>query len=147
MNIENRRIREFRIKMAALLILRKVLLAATVWGLLWGTVVIVMRAAVGMPRTTLLAGGIALMLAIGWAVVAALRQLPGRTAARASLDKHSASRRANNGGGNRRSWQLEESGIGGSRTSFALAWKGLLGAICRRSFIRLHQFPHTGAVC
>ena len=69
MNIENRRIREFRIKMAALLILRKVLLAATVWGLLWGTVVIVMRAAMGMPRTTLLAGGIALMLAIGWAVV------------------------------------------------------------------------------
>ena len=91
MNIENRRIREFRIKMAALLILRKVLLAATVWGLLWGTVVIVMRAAVGMPRTTLLAGGIALMLAIGWAVVAALCQLPSRIAARASLDKHSAS--------------------------------------------------------
>ena len=91
MNIENRAIREFRIKMAALLILRKVLLAATVWGLLWGTVVIVLRAAVGMPRSTLLAGGIVLILAVAWAVVAALRQLPGRTAVRASLDKHSAS--------------------------------------------------------
>ena len=91
MNIENRRIREFRIKMAALLILRKILFAATVWGLLWGTVVIVLRAAVGMPRSTLLVGGIVLILGIGWAVVSALRQLPGRTAVRASLDKHSAS--------------------------------------------------------
>ena len=91
MNIENKAIREFRIKMTAMLILRKVLLAATVWGLLWGTVVIVMRAAVGMPRTILLAGGIVLILAIGWAVVAALRQVPSRTAMRASLDKHSAS--------------------------------------------------------
>ena len=91
MNIANRAIREFRIKMAALLILRKVLFVATVWGLLWGTVVIVLRAAIGMPRSTLLAGGIALIIAVGWAVVAALRQLPGRTAARASLDKHSAS--------------------------------------------------------
>ena len=79
MNIANRAIREFRIKMAALLILRKVLFVATVWGLLWGTVVIVLRAAIGMPRSTLLAGGIALILAVGWAVVAALRQLPGRT--------------------------------------------------------------------
>ena len=91
MNIETRAIREFRIKMAALLILRKVLLATTVWGLLWGTVVIVMRAAMGMPRSILLAGGIVLILAIGWAAVAALRQLPSRTAVRASLDKHSAS--------------------------------------------------------
>lgn len=91
MNIENKAIREFRIKMAALLILRKVLLAATVWGLLWGTVVIVLRAAMGMPRSTLLVGGIVLILAVAWAVVAALRQLPGRTAVRASLDKHSAS--------------------------------------------------------
>ncbi|MDE0299485.1 MAG: hypothetical protein OXN17_12705 [Candidatus Poribacteria bacterium] len=91
MSIENRAIREFRIKMASLLILKKVLLAATVWGLLWGTVVIVLRAAVGMPRSTLLAGGIVLVLAVSWAVVTALRQLPGRTAIRASLDKHSAS--------------------------------------------------------
>ena len=91
MNIENRAIREFRIKMAALLILRKVLLVATVWGLLWGTIVIVLRAAIGMPRLPLLAGGVALILAVGWAVVAALRQLPGRTSVRASLDKHSDS--------------------------------------------------------
>ena len=91
MNIENRAIRKFRIKMAALLILRKALFVATAWGLLWGTVVIVLRAAIGMPRLPLLAGGAALILAIGWAVAAALRQLPGRSAVRASLDKHSES--------------------------------------------------------
>ena len=91
MNIENRAIREFRIKMAALLTLRKILFVATVWGLLWGTAVIVLRATMGMPRSTLLIGGIVLILGIGWAVVSALRQLPSRTAARASLDKHSAS--------------------------------------------------------
>lgn len=91
MNIENRAIRNFRIKMAALLILRKALFVTTAWGLLWGTVVIVLRAAIGMPRLPLLAGGAALILAIGWAVVAALRQLPGRSAVRASLDKHSES--------------------------------------------------------
>lgn len=91
MNIENRAIRKFRIKMAVMLILRKVLLATTVWGLLWGTVVIVLRAAVGMPRSILLAGGVALILAVGWAVAAGLRQLPSRTGARACLDKHSAS--------------------------------------------------------
>ena len=91
MNIENRAIRKFRIKMAALLILRKALFVTTAWGLLWGTVVIVLRAAIGMPRLPLLAGGAALILAIGWAVAAALRQLPGRSAVRASLDKHSES--------------------------------------------------------
>ena len=91
MSIENKAIREFRIKMAALLILRKVLFVVTAWGLLWGTVVIVLRAAIGMPRVPLLAGGAALVLAIGWAVVAALRQLPGQSAVRASLDKHSES--------------------------------------------------------
>ncbi len=91
MNVENRAIRKFRIKMAVLLILRKVLFVATAWGLLWGTVVIVLRAAIGMPRLPLLAGGAALILAVGWAVAAALRQLPGRSAVRASLDKHSAS--------------------------------------------------------
>lgn len=91
MNIENRAIREFRIKMAAMLILKNTLFVTTAWGLLWGTVVIVLRAAMGVPRSTLLIGGIVLILAVAWAVVAALRQLPSRTAVRASLDKHSAS--------------------------------------------------------
>ena len=89
MNTDSKAIRKFRIKMAALLILKKTLAIVTVWGLVWGTVVIVLRAAIGLPRLTLLIGGIGLMLAIGCAVVLALRQIPTRTALRASLDKHS----------------------------------------------------------
>ncbi len=89
MNTDNKTIRKFRIKMAALLILRKILAVATVWGLVWGTVVIVTRATIGMPPLTLLTGVIGLIGAIGYAVVLALRQIPKRTALRASLDKHS----------------------------------------------------------
>ena len=91
MNIDNKAIREFRVKVAAFLALKKTLTIVTVWGLLWGTVVIVLRAAVGVPRFPLLGGGIGLMLAIGVAVILALRQIPTRTAVRASLDKHSGS--------------------------------------------------------
>ena len=89
MNIDNKIIRKFRTKMAALLILKKALAVATVWGLVWGTVVIILRAAIGMPPLTLLTGGIGLIFAIGCAVVLALRQIPSQTALRASLDKHS----------------------------------------------------------
>ena len=91
MNIDNKAIREFRVKVAAFLALKKILTIVTVWGLLWGTVVIVLRAAIGVPRFPLLGGGIGLILAIGVAVVLALRQIPTRTAIRASLDKHSGS--------------------------------------------------------
>ncbi len=89
MNIDNKTIRKFRIKMAALLILKKTLAFATIWGLVWGTAVIVLRAAIGMPPLTLLTGAIGLLVAIGCAVALALRQMPPRTALRASLDKHS----------------------------------------------------------
>ena len=89
MNTDNKAIRTFRIKMAALLIVKKTLTVTTIWGLVWGTVVIVLRAAVGMSPLILLSGGIGLILALAWAVVLALRQIPTRTALRASLDKHS----------------------------------------------------------
>ena len=89
MNTENKTIRKFRIKMAALLILKKTLAVVTVWGLIWGTGVIVLRATIGMSPLTLLTGVIGLIVAIGYAVVLALRQIPTRTALRASLDKHS----------------------------------------------------------
>ena len=89
MNIDNKTIRKFRLKMAALLILKKTLAFATIWGLVWGTAVIVLRAAIGMPPLTLLTGAIGLLVAIGCAVALALRQMPTRTALRASLDKHS----------------------------------------------------------
>ena len=44
MNIDTKAIRKFRTKMAALLILKKTLTVATVWGLVWGTIIIVLRA-------------------------------------------------------------------------------------------------------
>ena len=89
MNTENKKIRKFRIRVAALLILKKTLAFATVWGLIWGTVVMVLRATIGMPPLTLFTGAIGLIFIIGCAVVLALRQIPTRTALRASLDKHS----------------------------------------------------------
>ena len=89
MNIDTKAIHKFRTKMAALLILKKTLTIVTVWGLVWGTVVIVLRATIGMPRLPLLVGVVGLILAIGCAIVLALRQVPTRTALRASLDKHS----------------------------------------------------------
>ena len=89
MNTDNKTIRKFRIRMAALLILKNILAFATVWSLLWGTVVIVLRATIGMPPLALLTGAIGLIVVIGCAVALALRQIPTRTALRASLDKHS----------------------------------------------------------
>jgi hypothetical protein len=89
MNADNKTIGKFRIKIAALLILRKTLTVTTVWGLAWGTAVIVLRAANGMSPLILFSGGVGLILAIVCAVLLALRQIPTRTALRASLDKHS----------------------------------------------------------
>ena len=89
MNIDNKIIRKFRIKIAVLLILKNILAFATVWALLWGMVVIVLRATVGMPPFTLLTGAIGLIVVIGCAAAIALRQIPTRTALRANLDKHS----------------------------------------------------------
>ena len=54
MNTDNKTIRKFRIRMAALLILKNILAFATVWGLIWGTVVIVLRAVIGMPPVVLI---------------------------------------------------------------------------------------------
>ena len=69
MNTENKKIRKFRIRVAALLILKKTLAFATVWGLIWGTVVIVLRATIGMPPLTLFTGAIGLIFVIVGAVV------------------------------------------------------------------------------
>ena len=90
MNTDDRVIRKFRTKMAALLILKKTLAIVTVGCLIWGTVVIVIRATIGLSHLPLLIGSIGLILAIGCAVVLTLRQIPTRTALRATLDKHSA---------------------------------------------------------
>ncbi len=89
MSRDDKSIRTFRIKLSAILVLKKTLAAATIWGLLWGTAVIVLRATIGMPRFALLGGGIGLIIAISVAVILVWRQIPTRNAARASLDKYS----------------------------------------------------------
>lgn len=91
MNSEEKAIRWFRIKLTSTLVLKNVLLAATVWGLLWGTAVIVLRATIGMPRLSVLVGVIGLIIAVIVAVTFALRQIPNRIVLRASLDKYSGS--------------------------------------------------------
>ena len=73
------------------MVLKKVLAAATVWGLLWGTAIIVLRATIGMPRFTLLVGVIGLSIAVIVAIILALRKIPNRIAVRARLDKYSGS--------------------------------------------------------
>lgn len=89
MNADDKTIQRFRVKMAMVLILRKTLTVTTVWGLVWGTAIIVLRAASGMSPSILLSGGVGLILAIACAVLLALRQIPTRTTIRASLDKYS----------------------------------------------------------
>ena len=91
MNSDEKAIRWFKIKLTILLVLKNVLAAATVWGLLWGTAVIVLRATIGMPGLSLLVGVIGLIIAISVAVPLALRQMPNRTVLRASLDRYSGS--------------------------------------------------------
>lgn len=89
MNADNKTIQRFRIKMATLLILRRTLTVTTVWGLVWGTAIIVLRAASGMSPLIFFGGGVGLILAIAGAVLLGLRQIPTRTTLRASLDKYS----------------------------------------------------------
>lgn len=91
MNSGEKAIRWYRIKLAMLMVLKKMLAAATVWGLLWGTAIIVLRATIGMPRFTLLIGVIGLSIAVIVAIILALRKIPNRIAVRASLDKYSGS--------------------------------------------------------
>ena len=89
MNADNKTIQRFRIKMVTLLILRRTLTVTTVWGLVWGTAIIVLRAASGMSPLIFFGGGVGLILAIACAVLLGLRQIPTRTTLRASLDKYS----------------------------------------------------------
>ena len=91
MHSDEKAVRWFRTKLAILLVLKKIFAFATVWGLLWGTAVIILRATVGMPPLSLLGGVVGLSIAVSVAVILALRKIPNRTAVRASLDKYSRS--------------------------------------------------------
>jgi hypothetical protein len=89
MDLQDKSIRRFRRQLAALLVLKYALPLATAWGFLWGTAVLVLRAAAGAERTPLLWGllGLAVCLAAGLAL--ARRRMPAAAAIRALLDEQS----------------------------------------------------------
>ena len=142
MNIENKAIREFRIKMAALLILRKVLLGGNCVGTSLGY---------GGHCLACRRGNAPLDATCRWNRADTCPSLGGRggTAStsgancRASESRQTKCfRRIDDGSGNHKSWQLEESVVAAAHTTSALAWKDLLGALCRCSCVRMHQLSH-----
>ncbi len=80
---------KLRRKTALLLFLKRAALLAAVWGLLWGTAVILLRAAFGQPRPSLWWGIAGLVAAVLVAGYWARRQLPSKSAFRAAIDRRS----------------------------------------------------------
>jgi hypothetical protein len=89
MNPADRTIRRFRRYLAMLLVLKYTLPLATVWGFIWGTAVLVLRAAAGVERAPLLWGLGGLIVCIAVAVLRMRRRLPSSTMVRALLDEQS----------------------------------------------------------
>ncbi len=85
---EDRAIDQFRLRLVRLLILKQTLTALTIWAFLAGSLVLALRF-LGVSSLTLLWGLATLPVAIVPAVFLAWRQLPGRVAVRAVLDRHS----------------------------------------------------------
>src|SRR5262249_29120988 len=77
----------FRRRLATLLTLRTALAFFTLWAFVWGTGVLVLRAAAGTPRPVLLWGFAGLPVALIPAVWLALQRLPSLTAIRALFDR------------------------------------------------------------
>src|SRR5579884_2213941 len=89
MSHEDRAIRLFRSRLAALLILKNSLAALSLWAFLAGTAVLALRY-LGVERSFLLWGLLSAPVALVPAVVLALRRLPTTQAVRALLDQRSA---------------------------------------------------------
>jgi hypothetical protein len=84
-------IRRFRRRLEALLLVRQAFGLATVWFFVWGSAVLALRAALGMPRLPLVAGLAGLVPCALAALVLARRRLPADAAVRALLDRESHS--------------------------------------------------------
>ena len=143
MNIENRAIREFRIKMAAYVNPEKGTFGGNCVGTSLGN---------GCHCFACRRGNAPLDATRRWNRADTCPSLGGRggTASTSGANCRTSEsrqtqcfRRIDDGSGNRKSRQLEESVIAGSHTSSALAWKDLLGALCRRGSIRMHQLSHS----
>jgi len=86
---DDKAIREFRSLLAALLALRLTLTCVTVWGFLWGMGVLILRAAVGVPRGPLAWGLAGMLPAVAVGIILSRRQLPRPAQVRALLDRQS----------------------------------------------------------
>ena len=76
--------------LAATLVLREILIGSVVWLFVWGSAIVVLRSAFGVPRGTLLWGAAGFLPAWAVAAVRAGRRMPPARAVRALLDDHSA---------------------------------------------------------
>ena len=89
MDLHNKAIQRFRRHLATLFVLKYTLPLATFWGFVWGTAVLVLRAAAGVERKPLLWGLLGLAGCVAAAWVLARRRMPPATALRALLDEQS----------------------------------------------------------
>lgn len=89
MDFQNKAIQRFRRHLAALFVLKYVLPLATLWCFVWGTAVLVLRAAAEVERKPLLWGLLGLAGCLAAALVRARRHMPPATAIRALLDEQS----------------------------------------------------------
>lgn len=88
MAIPNKAMQRFRRRLTALFVLKYALPLATLWGFVWGTAVIALRAA-GAERKPLLWGFVGLAACLAAALVWARRHLPPEMTVRALLDEQS----------------------------------------------------------
>jgi hypothetical protein len=89
MDLPNKAIQRFRRHLAILFVLKYALPLATIWGFVWGTAVLVLRAAAGVERKPLLWGLVGLAGCLAAALVLARRRMPPLTVVRALLDEQS----------------------------------------------------------
>jgi hypothetical protein len=88
MDLQTKAIQRFRRHLAALFVLKFALPLATLWGFVWGTGVIALRAA-GVERQPLLWGLVGLAACVMVALLRVRRHLPPETTIRALLDEQS----------------------------------------------------------
>ena len=88
MDLQNKAIQRFRRHLVVLFVLKYALPLATLWGFIWGTAVIALRAA-GFERKPLLWGLMGLAACVAAALIRVRRHLPTATAIRALLDEQS----------------------------------------------------------
>jgi hypothetical protein len=88
MDLQTKAIERFRRQLAALFVVKFALPLATLWGFVWGTGVIALRAT-GVERKPLLWGLVGLAACLAAALLRARRHMPPTTAIRALLDEQS----------------------------------------------------------